>query len=100
MKKLCSNCGETLLETIAALLVATLVLLCLATAIAAATRVNKNVRESDVSFHYSQEHTTDATRKRVEITDRDGFYREQIPVYEYTDRQGNYRYYKEATGDE
>ena len=52
MKKLQNRRGETLIETLTALLIATLVCLFLATAIVTGSRVNAKVRETDVSFQY------------------------------------------------
>ena len=53
MKKLQNRRGETLIETLTALLIATLVCLFLATAIVTGSRVNAKVRETDVSFQYA-----------------------------------------------
>lgn len=52
MKKLQNRHGETLIETLTALLIATLVCLFLATAIVTGSRVNAKVRKADVSFQY------------------------------------------------
>lgn len=89
MKRILSRRGETLVETLCALLVATLVLLFLATAVVSSYRLNASVQEADVSFHYTRE---DGQEKSVTISDRDGFSRQNVTVTEYTD--GNdYHYY-------
>ena len=53
MQKLRDRRGQTLVESLLALLVVTLVMLFLATAIAVAARLNRAVHETDVSFRYS-----------------------------------------------
>ena len=50
MKKLTEKSGETLVETLCAMLIVTVVMLCLSTAIVSAARVNARVRDRDVSF--------------------------------------------------
>ena len=51
MRKLRTQTGETLVETLAAILVVALVFLFLATAIITASRVNAGVRDTDVLGH-------------------------------------------------
>ena len=53
-KKLLSRSGETLIESLAAILVAVLVFLFLTTAVVTAAKVNKKVSEYDLSFQYSR----------------------------------------------
>ncbi len=52
MKKLRSQAGETLVETLTAILIVTLVFLFLTTAIVVASKVNAAVRSYDLSFSY------------------------------------------------
>ena len=61
-KKLLSRSGETLIESLAAILVAVLVFLFLTTAVVTAARVNKKVSEYDLYFRYSR--ATDPTTAR------------------------------------
>lgn len=100
MDKLRTKRGETLVETLAALLVATLVLLFLSTAIVTAARINKQVRDTDTSFRYSTENATDADFFDVTVEDtRTGQIVDQIHVYQFQDPSGHYRYYKGVNGD-
>ena len=96
MKKLFNNKGETLIETLAAMIVATLVVLFLATSINSATKVNKAVENTDTSFNYPEE--TSANRESVNITikDESGVEVSSEDVYGYTDDTGYYHYYKEG----
>lgn len=72
MRKLSSQRGETLIETLTALLVATVALLFLSTAIVSATRVNDRVRKIDTAFAYTEDRTTSSGQETVTITDSDG----------------------------
>ena len=89
MKKLRMSRGETLIETLAALLIAVLVLLFLASAIVGAARLNAAIQKTDVSFHY-----TDAVLQPdpVELEISDGFTTETVTADEYVDPNG-YHYY-------
>ena len=101
MNKLREKSGETLVETLAALLVATLVLLFLSTAIVTAARINKKVKDTDTSFNYPQETATNAEFFDVTVTDaRSGQIVDQIRVHQYQDDTGHYLYYKGVNGDE
>lgn len=51
-KKLHSQRGDTLVETLAALLIVVLTMAFLATSIVTAARINAGVRETDTSLHY------------------------------------------------
>lgn len=53
VKKLRSRRGETLVETLAAILIAALAFSFLATAAVTATRINTRTRSTDISFHYA-----------------------------------------------
>lgn len=89
MKKLRMSRGETLIETLAALLIAVLVLLFLASAIVGAARLNAAIQKTDVSFHY-----TGAVPQPdpVELEISDGFTTETVTADEYVDPNG-YHYY-------
>lgn len=92
MKKLRKNRGETLTETLAALLIAVLVLLFLANAIASAARLNAAVAKTDVSFHYSE--AAEQTQP-LELEVTDDFTTETVLATEWVDPNG-YHYYTAA----
>lgn len=50
MKKLTENRGETLIESLVSILLVSLIMLFLSTAVATAARVNNQARNTDVSF--------------------------------------------------
>ena len=100
MKKLRSASGETLIETLAALIVATLVLLFLSTSIVAASRINKKVQKTDTSFTYAEEDPSKADSVTVVIKDDNNIEKGSVSVYSYTDDTGYYNYYKGANADE
>ena len=52
MKKLCSSRGETLVESLCAILVITVVFLFLCGAVVSAARSNAQIEGADQSFHY------------------------------------------------
>lgn len=89
MKKLRKNRGETLVETLAALLIAVLVLLFLASAIVGAARLNAAIQKTDVSFHY-----TGAVRQErpLELEVSDSYTTQTVTAAEYVDPNG-YHYY-------
>lgn len=91
--KLRSQKGETLIETLAALLIATLVLAFLANSVVAATKLNAAVRDKDDSFRYSV-HPAQSTLK---LTVKGANYTETIPVTEYQEENG-FRRYSQRTG--
>lgn len=98
MKKLQNRRGETLIETLTALLIATLVCLFLATAIVTGSRVNAKVRETDVSFRYAEDGAA-GNDLTLTVTGNGGTpVSETITVQEFTtsrDANGEeqYRYY-------
>ena len=96
MRKLTHAGGETLIETLVALIVATLVMLFLSTSIIAATRVNKQVEKADTSFNYPVEDTADADAITVTIIDKNNKEVGTASAYQYTDDTGHYKYYKGA----
>lgn len=97
--KLKSKRGETLIETLTALLVATLVLLFLATSIAVASRINKRLRQTDTSFRYPAETPSQAAKQDVTIYDGTSKLG-SVSVSSYTDETGYYRYYKGEDTDD
>ena len=98
MKKLQNRCGETLIETLTALLIATLVCLFLATAIVTGSRVNAKVRETDVSFQYAADGAA-GNNLTLTVTGNGGTpVSETITVQEFTTPsetagEKQYRYY-------
>lgn len=94
MKKLCNQRGETLIETLSALLIATLVLLFLGSSIVAAARLNAATKTADRSFQYAQ---SSSGRVTIEITGENE-YSDHVTVDHYQTSDG-YCYYQkqEAT---
>ena len=98
MKKLQNQHGETLIETLTALLIATLVCLFLATAIVTGSRVNAKVRETDVSFQYAADGTA-GNDLTLTVTGIGGtLISETITVQEFTtssdaNNEAQYHYY-------
>lgn len=91
-KKLRSQRGDTLVETLAALLIVVLTMAFLATSIVAAARINAGVRETDTSLHYDGAAPVQGT---LTITRQGGTgtgsaVRKGVSVYE---TEGGYRYY-------
>lgn len=91
-KKLRSQRGDTLVETLAALLIVVLTMAFLATSIVAAARINAGVRETDTSLHYDGSAPVQGT---LTITRQGGMgtgsaVRKSVSVYE---TEGGYRYY-------
>lgn len=93
MKKLQDRRGETLIETLAALLIATFVLLFLATAVATAFRLNARVRDTDTAFRYDAEAGSTAS---VQIWSKDtGIQYDAVAIEDYESENG-YHYYSAA----
>lgn len=88
MKKLHSSRGETLIESLCAVLIVTLVMLFLSTAIATAARVNHKVRTTDVSFKTGGTAKPDKT---VTVTVDGTAYTGKATTYDTTN---GYRYYR------
>lgn len=91
-KKLRSQRGDTLVETLAALLIVVLTMAFLATSIVTAARINAGVRETDTSLHYDGSAPVQGT---LTITRQGGTgtgsaVRKSVSVYE---TEGGYRYY-------
>lgn len=88
MKKLLSSRGETLIESLCAVLIVTLVMLFLSTAIATAARVNHQVRTTDTSFQTGGTATPNQT---VTVTVGGTTYTGKATTYDTTN---GYRYYR------
>ena len=92
MNKLHSSRGETLIESLCAILLVALVMLFLSTAIATAARVNLQIRNTDITFH-----TEDAAMQVTTVkVFEDGA---EKPEYSgkanlYTTKTANYRYFR------
>ena len=99
LRKLHNSAGETLIESLVSLLIATLVLFFLATAVVTATNVNSTVENTDISFNYPNEQT--ATHETITVTIKDGSNIEvgKTTATQYTDDSGYYTYYKEEAND-
>lgn len=89
MKKLQQQRGETFIESLAAVLLVTIILVGLTTAIASAARVNAKVRDADTSFQY-----TDSTSAPIEVIVKkgDSTWTETFQADGYTTKNG-YHYY-------
>lgn len=92
-KKLHSQRGDTLVETLAALLIVVLTMAFLATSIVTAARINAGVRETDTSLHYDG--SAVPVQETLTITRQGGTgtgsaVRKSVSVYE---TEGGYRYY-------
>lgn len=102
-KKLCSPRGETLVESLCAILVITLVFVFLCGAIVSAARANKQIRDSNQSFTFDYEtQNGQAQGTALRMTVSDGFTESTYPVTEYVVTPENqsqdyakvtYRYY-------
>lgn len=91
MKKLRNQRGETFIESLAAVLVVTIILVGLTTAIVSAARVNAKVRDTDVSFQYA-----DRSYGTIQVTvKQNNAPKDSFPAAEYTAENG-YHYYQEA----
>ena len=93
MNKLHSSRGETLIESLCAILLVALVMLFLSTAIATAARVNLQIRNTDITFHTEEGDDKQVTTVKVI---EDGT---EKPEYSgkatlYTTKTANYRYYR------
>ena len=90
MKKLHCTRGETLIESLCAILLVALVMLFLSTAIATAARINLQVRDTDITFR-----TDGATAKEttIKIVDENGTeYTGTVRLY--TTQDTAYRYFR------
>lgn len=85
-KKLRSQRGDTLTETLAALLLVVLTMAFLATSLVTAARINAGVRQTDTALKYDDE----GEKKTLTITRENNSVEKNVKVYETT---GGYRYY-------
>ena len=93
MKKLRSHRGDTLMETLVALLIVVMTMGFLATAIVTAARVNAGVRDTDTAVHYRDD--AQAAEKAMTVTQQSGTgtggsVSKRVYVYE---AENGYRYY-------
>lgn len=52
MRKLLSNRGETLIESLVSILIVALIMLFLSNSIVAAAKINRQLRDTDIAFSY------------------------------------------------
>lgn len=90
MKKLLEKRGETLVESLVSILLVTFIMLFLSTAIVAAARINRNLRDTDISYHSEQDPTAAAGSLTVEA---DGEVTVTSPISVYRSENG-YVYYR------
>lgn len=86
-KKLRSQRGDTLTETLAALLLVVLTMAFLATSLVTAARINAGVRQSDTALKYDD---AVGEKKTLTITRENNSVEKSVTVYE---TEGGYRYY-------
>ena len=90
MKKLHCARGETLIESLCAILLVALVMLFLSTAIATAARINLQVRDTDITFRTDGATAKEAT---IKIVDENGTeYTGTVRLY--TTQDTAYRYFR------
>lgn len=66
MKKLLQKRGETLVESLVSILLVTFIMLFLSTAIVAAARINRKLRDTDISYKSSKTRTASEGTLTVE----------------------------------
>ena len=86
-KKLRSQRGDTLTETLAALLLVVLTMAFLATSLVTAARINAGVRQTDTALKYDD---AEGEKKPLTITRENNSVEKNVKVYE---TKGGYRYY-------
>lgn len=86
-KKLRSQRGDTLAETLAALLLVVLTMAFLATSLVTAARINAGVRQTDTALKYD---AAEGEKKPLTITRENNSVEKNVKVYE---TKGGYRYY-------
>ena len=86
-KKLRSRRGDTLAETLAALLLVVLTMAFLATSLVTAARINAGVRQTDTALKYD---AAEGEKKPLTITRENNSVTKSVKVYE---TKGGYRYY-------
>lgn len=86
-KKLRSQRGDTLTETLAALLLVVLTMAFLATSLVTAARINAGVQQTDTALKYDD---AVGEKKTLTITRENNSVEKSVTVYE---TKGGYRYY-------
>ena len=86
-KKLRSRRGDTLAETLAALLLVVLTMAFLATSLVTAARINAGVRQTDTALKYDDD---EGEKKTLTITRENNSVTKSVTVYE---TEGGYRDY-------
>ena len=86
-KKLRSQRGDTLAETLAALLLVVLTMAFLATSLVTAARINAGVRQTDTALKYD---AAEGEKKPLTVTRENNSVTKSVKVYE---TKGGYRYY-------
>ncbi len=86
-KKLRSQRGDTLTETLAALLLVVLTMAFLATSLVTAARINAGIRQTDTALKYDDD---EGEKKTLTITRENNSVTKSVTVYE---TEGGYRYY-------
>lgn len=86
-QKLRSQRGDTLMETLAALLLVVLTMAFLATSLVTAARINAGVRQTDTALKYDNATESSGT---LTITRGNSSVTKSVTVYE---TEGGYRYY-------
>ena len=86
-KKLRSQRGDTLTETLAALLLVVLTMAFLATSLVTAARINAGVRQTNTALKYD---AAEGEKKPLTITRENNSVTKSVKVYE---TKGGYRYY-------
>ena len=86
-KKLRSQRGDTLTETLAALLLVVLTMAFLATSLVTAACINAGVRQTDTALKYD---AAEGEKKPLTITRENNSVTKSVKVYE---TKGGYRYY-------
>ena len=95
MEKLCSNRGETLVETLSALLIAVLVMAFLALAVVTASQINKKTDgiDSPLSYESAESSTVTVT---IQEKDNAAASKYSADVNGYTTANGRYHYYEKG----
>ena len=95
MKKLQCKRGETILESLVSILVVTLIMLFLSTSIVTAAKINRKLRDTDVTFEYGG--TADAGS--LKVTPVTGSGSERTCTVTITTTNHGYRYYRYGEGN-
>ena len=91
MKKLLQKRGETLVESLVSILLVTFIMLFFSTAIVAAARINRQLRDTDISYKSDRDRTASAGMLTVEA-DNQVTVTSPISVYQSENGYVYYRY--------